>query len=350
MTLVERNGKWGVKQWDSGKARYIWLGTRDTREEAEALAADNQIKSGSDSPTIEQWGRIWLSDYARPAPATQRTYRYAVERITADVGARRLTDLGRREARKIAGTWPKSVSRVARTMWADAVRDELCEINPWTNLRLETPRGRKDLTALTEPEIGRLADMACSYHGEYGVEVRAIILTLAYTGVRPGELCTLRRSDLDGSDLVVRFNLDGTGVEKPPKNGKARIVYVPPQALSAIGEVPKHLNDDHIFHTVRGKRLNKSSLSYMWRPVVAAWKQAGGKDLDLYELRHACATLLLERGLSPQAVANQLGHQDHGRLVQLVYGHPDERRMREQAALAFSEIPAGVRRAEQAHG
>ena len=49
-------------------------------------------------------------------------------------------------------------ARVARTMWADAVRDEVCDLNPWTNLRLETPKGRKDLDALTEQEIRGLAD------------------------------------------------------------------------------------------------------------------------------------------------------------------------------------------------
>ena len=49
---------------------------------------------------------------------------------------------------------------VARTMWADAVRDGICDLNPWTNLRLETPKGRKDIDALTEQEIAELADLA----------------------------------------------------------------------------------------------------------------------------------------------------------------------------------------------
>jgi hypothetical protein len=45
-------------------------------------------------------------------------------------------------------------------MWTDALRDGVCEHNPFTNLRLETPKGRKDLIALTEPEIDRLAGVA----------------------------------------------------------------------------------------------------------------------------------------------------------------------------------------------
>ena len=37
-------------------------------------------------PTVEQWGRVWLSDYAREAPSTQRSYRYAVEQIETTLG------------------------------------------------------------------------------------------------------------------------------------------------------------------------------------------------------------------------------------------------------------------------
>jgi integrase len=68
-------------------------------------------------------------------------------------------------------------------------------------------------------------------------------------------------------------------------------------------------------------------------------RQRWGKreKLDLYELRHACATLLMERGLAPHVVANQLGHTDGGALVQRLYGHPSERGMREQVRLAFAE-------------
>jgi integrase len=54
---------------------------------------------------------------------------------------------------------------------------------------------------------------------------------------------------------------------------------------------------------------------------------AGRDKVELYELRHACATLLMERGLPPHVVANQLGHTDGGALVQRLYGHRDQVRL-----------------------
>ncbi len=92
----------------------------------------------------------------------------------------------------------------------------------------------------------------------------------------------------------------------------------------------------YVFHSPRGKRQSKGNLNYLWRPVASAWRAQGGRDIDLYELRHACATMLLERGLRPADVPVQLGHIDGGRLVQILYGHPDEERALDRLLMAFS--------------
>jgi integrase len=53
--------------------------------------------------------------------------------------------------------------------------------------------------------------------------------------------------------------------------------------------------------------------------------------MDLYELRHFCASWLLnDLGLPPQDVAHQLGHTDGGALVQKLYGHPSEKLARDR--------------------
>jgi integrase len=224
-------------------------------------------------------------------------------------------------------------------MWADAVRDGICELNPWTNLRLETPKGRKDIGALTEQEIAELADLAAELSRDYGTEARAIILTLAYTGMRPGELCALRRADVDlqALEVVVQRSLDATGREKAPKNGLARRIILPSAAAEAIALVPELIGSPYVFHTVRGRRLTKGTLAYFWRNIRAGWVARGGRPIDLYELRHACATMLVERGLNVGDVAFQLGHQDGGRLVMTLYGHPGEDAIRDRLKMAHSQ-------------
>ena len=121
------------------------------------------------------------------------------------------------------------------------------------------------------------------------------MLTLAYAGLRPGELAALKRANLRlaAAELVVDATVDATGGEKPPKNGKPRVVTIPPLALRALASVPARVDSP-------------------------------------------CATLLLERGLSPADVALQLGHSDGGRLVMQLYSHPDENRARDRLKMAFA--------------
>ena len=102
--------------------------------------------------------------------------------------------------------------------------------NPFGNLRLEQPRGRKDLTALTEHELQALADHALACHDDFGPTFRAMILFAGYVGLRPGELCALERQDVAADEVVIRRNLDGTGALRLPKNNKARVVVLPPPA------------------------------------------------------------------------------------------------------------------------
>ena len=65
--------------------------------------------------------------------------------------------------------------------------------------------------------------------------------------------------------------------------------------------------------------------------------------MDFYELRHFCATLLLEMGARHADVAVQLGHTDGGALVMSTYGHPSEENARTRLAEAFEKKPGSLR-------
>lgn len=148
-----------------------------------------------------------------------------------------------------------------------------------------------------------------------------MILFAAYVGLRPGELYALERRDVTGDEVRIRQKLDGTGQLKLPKNGKPRVVILPPPARDALMAVAPRVDVPWLFSTPRGRRLSKSTLLYYWRPVRAL---AGRPEMDFYELRHFCATHLLGLGVSHADVAVQLGHTDGGALVMSTYGHPSE--------------------------
>jgi integrase len=253
MAIVKRGDRYGVRIWDAGAGRHRWLGTFERLQDAKRAEADAIARPAfGGSLTVAEWAREWQDAYARGAVATRRTYRYACQQIVENIGGEKLAEVTRPEAQRLANASSRNTTRVARTMWADALRDGLCQHNPFTNLRLETPKGRKDITALTEPEIAQLARVAGEQHGDYGEEAAALVLFAAYTGVRPGELAALRWCDLDipNRRATISRALDGQGGIKTPKNGKPRRIVLPPPALRALGMVPRPLNqEDTIFHT-----------------------------------------------------------------------------------------------------
>ncbi len=266
-------------------------------------------------------------------PASRRTYGYALRAFAADFAGTSLADVDRPRARAWALQQPKGNVYVVRTMFSDAVRDGLCQSNPFSQLRLEQSRGRRDLVALTEPEVTRLADVALEVHGDYGPTFRAMILVAAYVGVRPGELFALEHDDLNVDEVGVRQSRDGTGQLKLPKNGRVRTVILPPPAREALLAMPRHIDAPWVFTTKRGRTFTKPALNLYWSPVRAAF---GRPTMHFYELRHFCATHLLELGLSHADVAMQLGHTDGGKLVMSTYGHPSEQGARQRLKAAFT--------------
>ena len=177
--------------------------------------------------------------------------------------------------------------------------------------------------------------------GEFGPVFRAMILFAGYVGLRPGEMFALERSDVSGDEVSIRQNLDGTGTIKLPKNGRERVVILPPPARAALADVPPRLDVPWLFVTPRGRRFAKSSLYYYWNPVRAAFGRPG---MDFYELRHFCATHLLELGVSPSDVAVQLGHTDGGALIMSTYGHPSEDAARERLKRAYGNNVSRIAR------
>jgi integrase len=111
-------------------------------------------------------------------------------------------------------------------------------------------------------------------------------------------------------------------------------------ARDALADLVVRLDVPWLFATPRGRRFSKSSLLYYWRPVRAAF---GRPEMDFYELRHFCATHLLELGVSHADVAVQLGHRDGGALVMSTYGHPSEDAARARLKRAYGANVASLR-------
>ena len=148
--VIKKRGKgYGVSVYDPALKRKRWVGTYKTLGEARDAERSTSRRKGGGRLTCAEFAKLWLADYPRAAGATRRTYRYGVATFADEFERVRLADFDRLTARSWAICAPQSNVRVVRAMFNDAIDDGLHPgPNPFSNLRLEQSRGRKDLIAL----------------------------------------------------------------------------------------------------------------------------------------------------------------------------------------------------------
>ena len=384
--IYARNGHYVVPIYDASTGKKKWHSGFESLADAKEFKREEERrkrlgKRGIGPETVASFAERWPRDHPRPERTTNMHNAERVKAFVRDFGDRMLADVTRQEARAWAmgGQVPENMRETAkgwfgaeakpngqvvvpahrgnvapvRAMFNDAIRDELIEQNPFGNMRLPQSRGRKDLIVLSEAELDRLTAIAHQVHGpEYGPLFAAFIQVAAWTGMRPGELYALRWSDVDYSrgEIHVRSAYKSKTKETGlPKNHERRTIVLLAAAEVALRGIPRRAtagpgeaDPDVIFVTKRGKPYSGRTHHFYWDPVrTAFWAQLPperqaevSRQMDFYELRHYCATRLLERGLWASDVAEQLGHRDNGKLVMDTYGHPSRDAARERIRAA----------------
>lgn len=345
MSIFKRpNGTWVAQVYDPATKRMRQVGSYATRREAqraEVDAAERRTNAGRE--TVASFAARWMGDYPRPRASTRKHNTERVQAFAAAHERRRMDSITIDEARRWANEHRAQLPAL-RAMFNDARRSGIVAANPFAGLGIERSRGRRDLPSewLTLADVEGIADAALTVHGDYGPTMAAIVRFAAHTGVRPGELFALQYADLSADTITVRRAADSrTRTIGPPKNGRARTIVYPKAAREAV-EQAADLGGELVFTGPRGSQLWASSFSWLWSPVRAA---AGRPGMSFYELRHFCATRLLDLGLTPADVAVQLGHTDGGALVMSTYGHPSERAARARITAALDGHEQGELRA-----
>lgn len=335
--IIKRGERYGVRIYVGQQQK--WVGTYSTCKEARQAEREALLRPRpAQDETVAEFVERWLRDFKRSRASTNRHNSYMVKPLVAEFGGVKMSDISRRRAREWALRHRASVP-VVRALFNDALNEESVSTNPFANLRLDQRQGRRDLVALTETEVRELADASLHLFGPYGSTFRACVLFAAYVGLRPAEMFVLQWSDLDlvGNQVHIKRSLGSTGEITFPKNGRTRSVVLPPQARELLIAMPRRSDSSYVFTTPNGQRFSKTSHYYYWRLLRLAAKRP---SMALYELRHFCASHLLELGVSHADVAVQLGHTDGGALVMSTYGHPSDEVARARVLAAYRRNPA----------
>jgi integrase len=205
-----------------------------------------------------------------------------------------------------------------------AIEGKMLAANPAKGVGLPAIIER-EMHFLTAVEVEQLADTIAAPYG-------LLILFAAWTGLRPGELATVKVRRLDllrGTCEVAETvaEVDGKLIWGPTKTHERRTIRLPGWLCQEVGAylAGRSLGrDDVLFTMPQGGVLRESKfLEQIFHPAAA---RAGlPKDLRMHDLRHTAASLMIREGASIKAVQKVLGHKSATVTLDR-YGHlyPDE--------------------------
>lgn len=355
------SGRYLAQYQGSDGRRYSAPVTYEFKADAEAYLATVQadmVRQTWKAPvsteeTLGTYGLKWIAQ--RPLKETSRIRYlddwnnhiaprlgdYRLDLVTPEVVRTWYADLGTDLASKLAekkkvstatrqdGTSTVARSyRILRAILNTAVEDELITSNPCRIKNGGTYRNTERPT-LSVAEVDQLAATVVKRY-------RALVLCLAWTGIRLGEATELRRRDLDlpaGSIRVDRAaypNPEGGYFIDTPKSRAGHRTIAIPSFL--VGEVQQHLGqfvqrpsaDALVFPT----RTGECAYGAAQTAITRALREMGRSDVRVHDLRHTGQVLAAQSGATLADLMARLGHSsvnaamkyahaagDHGRQV-----------------------------------
>lgn len=233
---------------------------------------------------------------------------------------------------------------VLRSALQHAVREELIARN--VARIVETPTvPHKEVRPLDRAEARLLLKAARAHR------LHALWHLLISTGLRRGEVLGLTWEDIDltGRQLRVRRNLQrvkGRLIFGTPKTARSvRTIALPESCIVRLAQHKErqkqeraeagddwrpldHQPHELAFTTLTGTALDPRNLN---RSLTALCQQANVRRVRVHDLRHTCASLLLEQGVAVRTIMETLGHSTITMTLD-TYGHVMETTLREAAS------------------
>lgn len=334
-------------------SRYVAIYRRDGRQHKEAapnfasaraikLARDAEDRAERLGPTLHSYALEWVGCHAglghdTVSEPTRREYRrllitFALRYFQPEARLRELD----RPALQGFVSWlaayrgprgrlsDRSIANAVgplRLCLENASREGLIEGEAVRGLVLPRRRGGRGWhfeqgRFLTRTQLGKLLS-------EIPAEWRPFFDLLASTGLRISEAIALRWCDLELGELAhvwVRRSVVN-GVVGAPKSrfGRRRVPIDQELArrLEALRR-PASSEESLVFRGKRGAPLRPNNVRH--RVLTPAAKRAGLLRVGFHAFRHTCASMLIERGLSPLRLQRWMGHHSAAYTLD-VYGH-----------------------------
>lgn len=336
---IRKTARWNGKKYEATGKTELEAMTKLAEKLAAAKRGEAEV---SGSMTVSSWYKQWIDLYKKPKGLTEKSLKMYDEKfngyIRPAIGHMKLKDVKDVHLQRIlnsqagrSASHVKKIRMVLQEMFKRARQSRLIPYDPAELLELPTVKqGRR--RSITEEE--RAAILAVAARHRAGLWV----LTLLYTGMRPGETAALTWSDVDFDHNEIHVHAakeSGSRAIKGPKTASG-VRDIPihaallPRLLEAKGK-PFSL----VFPTKAGTVQNESSMRRMWNSFISDVEEELGRHaegLTPYCLRHTFCTDLQRAGVPINVAKELMGHADIQTTAN-IYTHRDSETLHSGIAL-----------------
>jgi integrase len=258
--------------------------------------------------TVQEWCDRWLSSYAAGHRAnTVAGARTAVRMIVEEFGDQTLSSVRPSQVKEwcarlrtdgYAASTIELAHRRFKQVLADAVYDGLLGSNPCSR-RTSPVAGKKKMYCCSTEQVWQL-------HDAMPERLRVAILLGAFVGLRIGEVCGLRVTDVDFTRGVVHPKQQYGGVALKNAASDAPVPIPQDLALLLSASVQKYPSD----MMVTTERTGCCAPQVLARAVAYAKTEVEGlpEQFSFHDLRHFYASLLIGAGADVIKVQARLRH------------------------------------------
>lgn len=296
----------------------------DKKAEAEETEAGSQKSAERSGSTVlfSQAAGEWLAELSgRRKYSTYIKYETIYRTHLAHIiGPCRLSASMEQELRKkifdhlsetgLSESLQKSIICVANQIIAFANRNYLTGVSMLKYL----PAKRKKRAVGTFSREEQAMLLNCIY-GRMDKFMIAVLLCL-YTGLRLGELCALRWTDIDFNGRIITVNRTVQRIAMPGNMTKTILLETNPKSESSKRTIPipaellrilSQLKKEQPYVFGGEKPLEQRTMQYRFKKIL---REAGVDGRTFHTLRHTFATNCVENSMDVKALSELLGHSD----------------------------------------
>ncbi|MBN9654671.1 site-specific integrase [Halobacillus sp. GSS1] len=383
----KRGNKWYFQIYtgvdpSTGKKKFTSKGGFKTKKEAQMAAAEVEKEVFENTYvkeqniTFQEFTLEWLKTYRDTAKISSvRNRQHNLDHLNRFFGNKKIKDITRKQYQAMLASLHNAgyafntldgIHATGRMVFRKAVEFNIIKDSPCDFAKIprkvetveEVESSKGEIKFMEKEELIRFLNAA----KESGIDKDyPMFLTLAYSGLRVGELIALKWSDIDMYKKTLRvtktyYNPNNRTKEyqllTPKTKGSIRTLKMDAGVIEVLKRHKEHQDDliekmkneytqlDFVFakevQNLGYPEFLKTVNTHMRRLLKISGIH---KELTPHSLRHTHTSLLIEAGVGVKEIQQRLGHGDINTTMN-IYAHITEN-MEEKASQKFSELMRG---------